>query len=328
MKARSKEFLDRAIAAMAAAIEVYNKPDFAYRGESFTILAANAWELLLKAEWLAVHKNRIGSLYVRQGGGPKRKRIKKTRAGNAMTYSLGYLIAKLREEGKLEENACRNLEILEELRDSAVHFYHTNPELVERIQEIAMAAVRNFNAACQDWFGEDLSRFNFCLIPLSFGNPAAQADAVVASGAESRFLKFVARQEAQDGGADSTYAVAMNVELRFVRSKEKSALPVRVTDDPSAPAVRLTEEQVREKYPWDYDTLARRCAERYEGFSTDRKFHTVKKGCWANSRYAHLRLLDPGNPKGSSKRFYNPAILEEFDKRYKKKARGGPQRLA
>lgn len=318
MKARSRELLDRAISAMMAAIEVYNKPDFPYRGECFTILAANAWELLLKAKWLAGHSNRLTSLYVRQGGGAKRKRIKKTRGDNPMTYSLGYLVSKFREESKLDENACRNLEILEELRDSAVHFYYANPELAERVQEIAMAAVRNFNVAARDWFGEDLSRFNFYLIPLSFANPSAQSETVAASGAEHRFLKFVARHEAQDAGSDSMYAVSVNVEHRFVRSKEKTALAIRVTDDPGAPAVRLTEEQVREKYPWDYETLARRCAERYEGFSTDRKFHTLKKGCWANSRYAHLRLLDPGNPKGSSKRFYNPAILEEFDKHYRK----------
>lgn len=69
MKARSKELLDRAIAAMVAAIDVYNKLDFRYRAESFTILALNAWELLLKAKWLAMNRNRLSSLYVREGEG-------------------------------------------------------------------------------------------------------------------------------------------------------------------------------------------------------------------------------------------------------------------
>lgn len=36
-------------AAMLAAIEIYNKPQFSYRDECFTILLVNAWELLLKA---------------------------------------------------------------------------------------------------------------------------------------------------------------------------------------------------------------------------------------------------------------------------------------
>ncbi|CDM66722.1 DUF3644 domain-containing protein [Pyrinomonas methylaliphatogenes] len=78
MKARSRELLDHAIAAMVAAIDVYNKPDFPYRAESFTILALNAWELLLKAKWLVMNKNRLNSLYMREGKGGKRPRYKRT----------------------------------------------------------------------------------------------------------------------------------------------------------------------------------------------------------------------------------------------------------
>jgi hypothetical protein len=50
MRSRSKELLERAISAMVGAIEIYNKPGFPYRTESFTILAINGWELLLKAK--------------------------------------------------------------------------------------------------------------------------------------------------------------------------------------------------------------------------------------------------------------------------------------
>jgi hypothetical protein len=35
MRARSKELLDRSIAATVAGIEIYNKPDFRYREERF-----------------------------------------------------------------------------------------------------------------------------------------------------------------------------------------------------------------------------------------------------------------------------------------------------
>ncbi len=50
MKSRSKELVDRAIAATVSAIEIYNKPDFRYRAETFCILAINGWELLFKAK--------------------------------------------------------------------------------------------------------------------------------------------------------------------------------------------------------------------------------------------------------------------------------------
>ncbi len=66
MKSRSKELLDRALAATIAAIEIYNKPDFRYREEAFAVLAINGWELLLKAKWLADHGNDLVALYVRE----------------------------------------------------------------------------------------------------------------------------------------------------------------------------------------------------------------------------------------------------------------------
>ena len=45
-----KNYSTVAIAATVGAIEIYNKPDFPYRSETFCILAINGWELLLKAK--------------------------------------------------------------------------------------------------------------------------------------------------------------------------------------------------------------------------------------------------------------------------------------
>lgn len=147
MKARSKELLDRSIAAMVAAIDVYNKPDFPYRAESFTILALNSWELLLKAKWLADHDNRMSSLYVPEKGSKKRTTYKRTRSGNRQTHSSDYLIKKLVETKALDENARRNLEALTELRDTSVHFYHRSGTLAEILQELGMACLKNFVSA-------------------------------------------------------------------------------------------------------------------------------------------------------------------------------------
>ena len=100
MKSRSKELLDRAIAATVAAIEIYNKPDFPYRSETFCILAINGWELLLKAKWLKENGNKIQSLYVKEhgtnsdGSKSKRKTIKRTRARIPFTHGLDYLAKK------------------------------------------------------------------------------------------------------------------------------------------------------------------------------------------------------------------------------------------
>lgn len=137
---------------MMAAIDVYNKPDFRYRTESFTVLALNAWELLLKAKWLAINRNRLSSLYVRESRTNTRPRYKRTRSGSPFTHSVDYLAKKLTEQKVLDEACRNNLEALAELRDTAVHFYHQSPELAEQVQEIGMAAVKNFAPAIQEQF--------------------------------------------------------------------------------------------------------------------------------------------------------------------------------
>lgn len=322
-KARSKKLLDRAVAAMVAAIDLYNKPDFAYRAESFTILALNAWELLLKAKWVEAHGNRLNSLYVvdtnkKKNG--KRPVYQRTHSGYSRTHDLNYLANKLHEQKVLDEACRKNLEALTELRNTAVHFYHRNSsQLAQRVQEIGMAAVKNFASAVQDWFNEDLSRFNFYLMPLSFVTPPPVTEAVQLNKKEKNFLRYI--DELDDTNSDPTakYSVAINIEVKFVRSKSTSATPVRVTNDPNAPAVHLTEEQVTDRYPWDYKELTTRCKERYADFRANQKYHELRKDLENDKRYCYVRLLDPKNINSSKKMFYNPIILEEFDKHYTRK---------
>ena len=62
MKSRARTLAGKSIDAMLAAIEIYNKPNFAYREESYAILAINSWELMLKARILQLSKNRMSSI--------------------------------------------------------------------------------------------------------------------------------------------------------------------------------------------------------------------------------------------------------------------------
>ncbi|AHE68509.1 hypothetical protein Loa_50p0031 (plasmid) [Legionella oakridgensis ATCC 33761 = DSM 21215] len=56
--------LDKSISGMLSAIEIYNKPDFKYREEIFSILCINSWELFLKAKILQLSNNKDSSLHV------------------------------------------------------------------------------------------------------------------------------------------------------------------------------------------------------------------------------------------------------------------------
>ena len=124
---RSVRFFRKAEAALLAAIELYNKPDFRYREESFAILALNAWELLLKAKLLVESSNRPQCLYFYEKRKTKKKTLskklylRKNRSGNLQSISLGQVITDLetRKSIRLSASIKRNLDGLIEIRDNA-----------------------------------------------------------------------------------------------------------------------------------------------------------------------------------------------------------------
>jgi hypothetical protein len=131
--------------------------------------------------------------------------------------------------------------------------------------------------------------------------------------AEKAFLRFLETLTQQDDNPTNRYSVAVNIEVRFVRSKLVSATPVRVTNDSDAPAVQLTEEDLRARYPWDYAELTHQCKQRYPGFKVNKSYHERRKCLAQDQRYAYVRALDPHNPKSTKKTFYSQAILEKLD---------------
>ncbi len=326
MKSRCREFTDRAIAATVAAIEIYNKPDFPYRAETFCILAINGWELLLKAKWLHENNNKIRSLYVREpyqkkdGTPSKRLRIKRTHSGNPFTYSLGSLARKLVEQKHLDQTALKNIEVLLELRNSSVHFYNqSGTVLATQLQELGAASLKNFVLAMKDWFARDLSEFNFYLMPLSFVSLPQRTDAIILNREEQKFLEYLEQLKTQTDESGSKYVFMVNIEVKFTRSRVKGAPEVQITNNPDATEIRLSEDQIRERYPWDYERLGEECRKRYPDFKRNGKYHGIRQSLSEDEKFIHVRYLNPSNPKSSKQSFYNPNILQEMDKHYSKK---------
>lgn len=325
MKSRSKELLDRAIAAMVAAIEIYNKPGFPYRAESFAILAINGWELLLKAKWLADNRNRASSLYVYEthknadGTNSKKEYVKRTDAGNPFTHGLSYLAKKLVDGKKLDHLAWDNIQVLMELRDSAVHFYNQSPAFRVRMQEIGAACVKNFATIIQEWFDRELSEFELHLMPLAFVDLPTNVNGFLLNVEEKNFLSFLDTLDKAPDDPESPYSVTVNIEIKFTRSKAKDALNAHLSNDPDATAVILTEEQIREKYPWDYKTLTEKCKARYNDFKCNQDYHDIRKELAKDRRFAAIRYLNPDNTDGIKMTFFNANTLNELDRHYAKK---------
>ena len=331
MKSRSKELVDKAIAATVSAVEIYNKPDFRYRAETFCILAINGWELLIKAKWLSQNDNKIQSIYVKEsrrkkdGTKSKKLKIKRTWSGNPFTHSIDYLAKKLIEQGHLEQNALANIQALLELRDSSVHFYNSSPNFANKLQEIGAASLQNFVSLVGEWFAHDLSEFNFYLMPLSFVGLPTETKAILLNKEEKNFLNYLEQLKIQADESDAKYSVALNIEVKLTRSKAKDALGVQIVnpENPNALEVRMTEEQILEQYPWDYKTFINKCKERYSDFKRNKTFYNIRKSICEEKKdkVCKTRYLDPSNTKSQKKPFFKPEILNEFDKHYTKRGK-------
>ena len=330
MKSRVNILVDKSIAATLSAVEIYNKPDFQYRAETFCILAINGWELLLKAKWVKENNNKIDSIYKKRrktnkdGSKSKRMTIDVTDSGNPRTHSLNYIAGKLIEIKCLNRNIWLTINALQDLRNSSVHFYNPSPEFAKNTQSLGTASLLNYTKIINEWFGRDLSKFNFYIMPISFIKDTTHTKAVltnkISNNAERNFLSYLRNLYTDAIKKDPDYYFMADINVKFVRSSSDDAVDVRVTktNDPDATKVVMTEEQILERYPWDYKTLTKKCRAKYSDFKLNKKYHTIRKSLSENNDYCKLRLLDPKKPKSGSKMFYNPAILKEFDKHYSK----------
>jgi len=322
---RSKRLVKKSEAAMIAAIEIYNKPTFSYREETFSILSVNAWELLLKAKLIDDNgqddrcileyerrRKRDGSLSA------TRKTVKRNRAGNRTTISIGGAMAKIGKD--LPSDVQSNLLALVEIRDNSVHFVNPSFELRKRVLEIGTATVKNFLLLVRTWFKKDLSRLNLHLMPIGFLPSSNVAHAVATDPDERELLKFLNSLVAEQT-SDPVFNVALEVDIRLKRSVSTAAARVQVvTNDPTAQRVILTEENIQETYRWTYAVLRKHLASRYSDFKENRRFHSLRKQLAAEKHLVRSRYLDPSNERSGKKDFYSPNIVIEFDKHYTVKA--------
>jgi hypothetical protein len=154
-----KRLLGNAKAAMMAAIEIYNKPQFQYRDECVVILLLNAWELLLKAI-LSSHGQ---SVFYRK----KRKEPYRTLSWHdAFLQSQQYFPATIRPLP-----VQKNLELLGTYRDNSVHFYNVR-DFGVLLYALAQTCIKNFRDMMDDTFDVKLeNEINWQLLPLGIQPP-------------------------------------------------------------------------------------------------------------------------------------------------------------
>lgn len=310
--------MQKSIEAAKAAIELYDKPEFPYRNESFSILMINAWELLLKAKKLKENHNKMTSIYVKEkikskkGTITNRERYRKNRTGNFSTLSITDLI----KTEISDKNLIANLSLLLEIRDNAIHCFN-KPKLLEKhYLEIIGATLSSFQTALMNWFSFDISSDSMFIIPIGFNLPKEYDLTDVSTKEEKNILKYISEQR-NHTDTTSDYDIALNIEVKFTKSKSEKAQEVRYSSD-GLPIKIDTEEVFKGKYPLSYDELLSKLQNRYVDFKQNTKFYSLKKNLEADKKYAGVRYLDYYAQKGIKKTYYSSEIIKEFDKHYTK----------
>ena len=259
----------------------------------------------------------------KKGQWSKREYVKVNRAGNVHTKNLHDVITGLEADpsSRLPQAVKANLDALTEIRDNAVHFINTSPDLAKQIHEIGTASVTNYFGLAHRWFNIDLSHREFYVMAIGFVEAPSAAAAVRFAPNEDRLLKYlielVRKQNQEDSG---DFYVSLEVRLDMKKSATGALAQVGITTDPSAPQVTLGEENIRNKYPWNYDELTKLLRKRYQDFKANNKYHSIRIAFDDDPRYVHIRRLDQNNPRSSAKRFFNPNFLREFDTHYQRTA--------
>lgn len=323
-KERYKTLLDKSISAAISAIEIYNKPDFKYREETFSILMINAWEILLKAKILKDNNNDLTSIYIpekttNQRGEPlKRFFPKKNRAGNPMTIEIKGAMEKI----SIPEALKSNISLLIEIRDNSIHFMNNEKYFAKKILEIGTANLKSFVTVFNEWFDFDLSQYNFYLMPMSFYH-SYEIESFSINKVPKQIQNLLQHISKKEEDHPSDINNEHNISLRLVTKFEKSSSlkGLKVTYDENAEiTVKVeAENQFQKKYPLDYEQLMQKMRERYSNWKRNKSFWEIYKTIVADKKFSDERFLDMQKKSGIKKRYYSTEIFKEFNKHYTNK---------
>lgn len=328
-KARHTFLLDKSIQAAISAIEIYNKPDFKYREESFSILMVNAWELLLKAKIVKDKRKDFSVLYVidkekslRKDGTPKKKiAYKQNRTGNFLTLDIYTAIKQLTLDTILKEN----IELLIEIRDNSIHFFNDSKLFEKKLLEIGTATLKSYVESVTEWFNYDMTKYNFFLMPVSFFHPSEISTISLKKEDKQHknLLNYISKKEKEfPSNENAKHNISLILQTKFVKGSDPEAIIVKYDpNNPKAISVKVdAEENFANKYPWTYtDDLIPKLKERYKNFKADNKFVRLKRQLEKNTNYCGERFLDIKKKKGTVKKYYSTEIIKEFDKHYDKR---------
>ncbi|MBV6426183.1 MAG: hypothetical protein KIPDCIKN_00694 [Haliscomenobacter sp.] len=246
----SEKLVDNSISAALSAIEIYNKPDFRYRNEIFTILIINAWELLLKAKILLDKGDDINSIYVFDShGNPKT---------NRNNTPLTIEIVGATNELDIDHTLKDNLLTLIEIRDTAIHFINNNP-VDYLIYSLGVASLKNYQKLINDWFGKSLLEYHFYILPMGFAHHFQTFTLLELEKEPEIIQNLLANISAnQEKKSENGFHFSCDIEINLRSAKkitDDTDMVVAVNPDSPDAITIVKTQKLTDRYPLSNDEL-------------------------------------------------------------------------
>lgn len=327
-KARYKKLLNKSIQSAISAIEIYNKPDFKYREESFSILMINAWELLFKAKILCDSNGKLNFIYIpekkttKEGKPLKRFYPKRNRSNNPRTLDIFSSMKKNETDPVLQEN----IGLLVEIRDNSIHFMNNEKEFEKIVLEIGVATLKSYITLINEWFNYNLNQFNFYLMPISFFHTFEMESFSINNKTrqQENFFAYVSKKMIDNPiDLNNNHNIALKIETKFERSNTSKALSVKYDKNSSIVIRQELDNKVRTGLKngtlFEYYDLVEKLKKECPNFVQNSEFHEQRKIMIGNEKY-HLRnYLNPIKKTGTKKDFWTIEAFNVLKKFYNNK---------
>jgi hypothetical protein len=331
MTAITESLLENSKAAIIGCVELHNKPVFSYRYEVCTILAINAWELILKAY---IAENCIDI-----------KLIKKDGSSKPFDECVAAVSSKIGKDFRAIEE---NLNKLYEYRCHIIHFYKDKIDTI--IYSLIHKSILFYNDFAKKYFNIDLAEeTNLMLLPIGFKPFASpvdflskQSELEKSSNAVQTFIKSIVKSTEMlisEGISDSIltgFNIAVINETRIAnadiiagitKNENESKLSIsnvlgaiKITNDENAKKVMIEEESLfKTIYTIPYDDVVNKARNLFSDFKQNAHFNKIMKMIKKNPNLHRKRFLDVVNKTGVGRDFYSAEIYLELEKYYKKK---------
>ena len=275
-----------------------------YREQVFATLMVNAWEILAKAYIIQQHGEKRQSIYRKDEKRPDR--YIRDSYGNPLTMGIWTAINQVR----VPQDVKANIEGLVITRNQSIHLGVLSPELKRSVLGFGTGSIQNFVTIFKKWFEEDIPVPY--LLPIGFIG-AAEITVTKHSIVQRTLLKILTDLAAANYLPDSEYAVSMQIKIGLNRGLSGGG-NIGFTNNPAAPTVRVTDDELLEYYSLSYSGLMDMCKTKYVDFKQNTQFHLAMKDIKNDPQCAHKRFPDPRDETGIPKMLYNPsATLARLD---------------